>query len=92
MKDLTSSLDFTDADITQPFYQYFLHREGETAGVTGWSQALSQGGLPEAKAVVGFTGSQEYYGTANLDSSPIHQYYLDPLESVKLFLDNQQAI
>lgn len=64
---ITHSVEFNNTDIVQPFYAYYLNRQGEAAGVAVWNHALNNNILTEEQVAEGFTGSPEFYSTHALD-------------------------
>jgi streptogramin lyase len=47
-------------DLVQSFYQRFLHRQGETVGLQGWTGALRAGSRDE-QVIAAIVGSSEYF-------------------------------
>jgi hypothetical protein len=46
--------------LVQAFYQRLLHRQAESAGLEGWTEAL-QAGTRDEQVIAAIAGSSEYF-------------------------------
>lgn len=57
----------SDADFVSQLYRNVLGREGESEGLTYWTDALASGAVDRAAVLVNFTQLQEYVGLSSAD-------------------------